>query len=122
MLHKDTPEQMKYEILREADVIISATGQIYVVDTHVHPLKRGVVLVDVGFTRVVSASTNSDETDPHNNNNNHHSYMVDIVAGDIHPRCYPLSLAYTPVPGGVGPVTVACLLRNILKAATTLHN
>jgi methylenetetrahydrofolate dehydrogenase (NADP+)/methenyltetrahydrofolate cyclohydrolase len=43
------------------------------------------------------------------------------VAGDIHPHCYPLSIAYTPVPGGIGPVTVACLLRNILKAATYLH-
>jgi methylenetetrahydrofolate dehydrogenase (NADP+)/methenyltetrahydrofolate cyclohydrolase len=125
ILHKDTPEQMKYELLQEADVIVSATGQIHVVDTHVHSLKCGVVLIDVGFTRVVTASSMISDLNPNNNNNNNNnnsnSSIVDIVAGDIHPRCYSRSLAYTPVPGGVGPVTVACLLRNILKAATTLH-
>jgi len=108
MVHKDTPESMKYELLREADVIVSATGQMHVIDPHVHPIKSGVVLIDVGFTRVVRASSLANGG-------------VDIVAGDIHPRAYSLSTAYTPVPGGIGPVTVACLLRNVLKAATTLH-
>jgi methylenetetrahydrofolate dehydrogenase (NADP+)/methenyltetrahydrofolate cyclohydrolase len=39
------------------------------------------------------------------------------IRGDVDPRVYAKVAAYTPVPGGVGPVTVACLMRNLIAAA-----
>jgi methylenetetrahydrofolate dehydrogenase (NADP+)/methenyltetrahydrofolate cyclohydrolase len=40
-----------------------------------------------------------------------------IVVGDVHPSAYEVAGAYTPVPGGVGPLTIAMLLKNTIAAA-----
>jgi 5,10-methylene-tetrahydrofolate dehydrogenase/methenyl tetrahydrofolate cyclohydrolase len=40
-----------------------------------------------------------------------------MIVGDLDPQTIPKLLAYSPVPGGVGPVTVAKLLENVLKVA-----
>lgn len=39
------------------------------------------------------------------------------IAGDVHPKVFEKVASYTPTPGGVGPVTVACLMRNLVEAA-----
>jgi methylenetetrahydrofolate dehydrogenase (NADP+)/methenyltetrahydrofolate cyclohydrolase len=39
------------------------------------------------------------------------------IRGDVEPEVYQKVAAYTPTPGGVGPVTVACLMRNLFEAA-----
>ena len=49
------------------------------------------------------------------------------VVGDIHPAAFALAAAYTPVPGGVGALTIAMLMQNTVTAArarrgTTLHS
>jgi methylenetetrahydrofolate dehydrogenase (NADP+) / methenyltetrahydrofolate cyclohydrolase len=40
-----------------------------------------------------------------------------VVVGDVHPKVAEIAGALTPVPGGVGPLTIAVLLRNTVKAA-----
>ncbi len=72
---------------READVIISGAGKTGIVRPEM--LKDGVVLIDAG----TSESGGS-------------------VKGDIDPHCASKASVYTPVPGGVGPITVAILLKN----------
>ncbi|MCH4209177.1 bifunctional methylenetetrahydrofolate dehydrogenase/methenyltetrahydrofolate cyclohydrolase [Bifidobacterium sp.] len=84
--------------LRRADVIISATGH----PGFVRPedVKPGAVLVDVGVSRVLDEDTGR--------------YRV---RGDIDKACYDRAGAYTPNPGGVGPMTRAMLLSNVVEMA-----
>jgi len=42
------------------------------------------------------------------------------IVGDVHEEAMQLASAYTPVPGGIGPMTIAMLLENTLKAAVAL--
>ncbi|EFA22157.1 bifunctional methylenetetrahydrofolate dehydrogenase/methenyltetrahydrofolate cyclohydrolase [Bifidobacterium gallicum] len=84
--------------MRRADVIVAACGQA----GYVQPddVKDGAVLVDVGVSRVW------DEQESR--------YRVH---GDIDPACHAKAYAYTPNPGGVGPMTRVMLLDNVVTAA-----
>ncbi len=79
------------ELALQSDLIVAAVGQPYFVkETWVRP---GAVLIDVGIHRTLEG-----------------------IVGDIDPACYPKAAAYTPVPGGVGPMTIVSLLENTLYA------
>ncbi|MGY3724187.1 methylenetetrahydrofolate dehydrogenase (NADP+) / methenyltetrahydrofolate cyclohydrolase [Granulicatella balaenopterae] len=84
---------------KQADVLISATGVLGLI-TKEH-LKPGAVVIDVGMVRDSDGS----------------------LKGDV---CYsevlPLASAITPVPGGVGPMTIASLLEQTLENTMKLHN
>lgn len=81
--------------VRGVDIIVSATGIHGVMNRKLIEAngRSDVTLVDAGITKV-----------------------NDKVVGDADPEVYDMVGAYTPVPGGVGPVTVAFLMRNVLKA------
>jgi len=80
------------EVTRRAEVLVAAVGKPRFISAGM--VRPGAVLVDVGISRV-----------------------DDKLVGDIDPAAHELSTAYTPVPGGVGPMTVAMLLANTVKAA-----
>ena len=88
------------DITRKADIIVAAAGAPELVKGYW--VKEGAVIIDVGITRV----TNEDGS----------TKLVGDVAFDQvqHAR------AVTPVPGGVGPMTIACLLANTVTAARML--
>ena len=88
------------EITRTADILIAAIGRAnFVGANHV---RDGVVVIDVGINRV------SDPT-------NQRGYRL---AGDVNfDEVTPKAAAITPVPGGVGPMTIAMLMANTVKAA-----
>ena len=75
-------------LTREADIIISGVGQQGILVPEM--LKKGVVLIDAG--------TSEDGGK---------------IVGDADPRCADVSLLFTPVPGGVGPITVSMIFKNI---------
>jgi methylenetetrahydrofolate dehydrogenase (NADP+) / methenyltetrahydrofolate cyclohydrolase len=77
---------------READVLVVAVGQVDVVTAEM--VKPGATVVDVGMNR----------TD-------------DGLRGDVDPAAAEVAGLITPVPGGVGPMTIASLLRNTVEAA-----
>jgi methylenetetrahydrofolate dehydrogenase (NADP+) / methenyltetrahydrofolate cyclohydrolase len=80
-------------VCRRADVLIAAVGQPRMVRRDW--IKPGAVVIDVGMNR-----------------------LEDGLAGDVDfDEAVEVASAITPVPGGVGPMTIACLLRNTLKAA-----
>lgn len=79
-------------VTADADLIISATGVANIIKPNM--IKNGVVLIDAGTTELGGK-----------------------LAGDIDEGCYTKASFYTPVPGGIGPVTVAMLLSNVVKAA-----
>ena len=84
---------------RQADVLIAAIGKAEFVTADM--VKPGVVVIDVGVNRVPDATKKS-------------GYRL---TGDVHfPTVSPLCSKITPVPGGVGPMTVALLMKNTVKA------
>ena len=89
------------EIVRQADIIVAAIGRPEFVTADM--VKPGAVVIDVGTTRVTDASKKSGFT----------------LKGDVNfAEVAPLASRITPVPGGVGPMTIAMLLLNTLRAAT----
>jgi methylenetetrahydrofolate dehydrogenase (NADP+)/methenyltetrahydrofolate cyclohydrolase len=85
-------------ILRRADILVAAVGRPQFVRGDW--LKPGVVVIDVGINRVEAAGSKPK------------------LVGDVaFAEAQGVAAAITPVPGGVGPMTIACLLRNTLIAA-----
>lgn len=92
------------EHLQRADILIAALGKPGFVRGEW--VKEGAVVIDVGTTRVPDASRPSG-----------YKLMGDVDFDSVAPRCS----AITPVPGGVGPMTIIMLLRNTLDAANRRH-
>jgi len=88
------------EISRSADILIVALGKPEFVTEDM--VKEGAVVVDVGITRVKSDKTKSGW-----------KLKGDVAFDEVAPKCSFI----TPVPGGVGPMTIASLLKNTLKSA-----
>ena len=88
------------EICREADIIIAALGSPEFVTEDM--VKPGAVIIDVGTTRVPSTETKSG-----------YKLKGDVDFANVAPKCALI----TPVPGGVGPMTICSLMRNTLLAA-----
>ena len=87
------------EMCREADIIIAALGQPNFVTADM--VKEGAVIIDVGTTRVPDASKKSG-----------FRLNGDVLFDEVAPKCSFI----TPVPGGVGPMTIVSLMRNTLLA------
>ncbi len=87
-----------HEHMRRADVIVAAMGCAGFVKPE--DIKEGAVLVDVGVSRVFDEEAGR--------------YRV---KGDVDKACYDKAYAYTPNPGGVGPMTRAMLLENVVEMA-----
>ena len=90
-------------ICRRADILIAAVGRPEMVKADW--VKPGAVVIDVGINRVPDSSRKSG-----------YRLIGDVAYEEVAPLCS----AITPVPGGVGPMTIACLLRNTLQAAEVL--
>ncbi len=88
------------EITRTADILVVALGQAEYVTADM--VKEGAVVIDVGINRVKSDTTKSGW-----------KLLGDVKFDEVAPKCSYI----TPVPGGVGLLTIISLLRNTLKAA-----
>lgn len=86
---------------READIVIAAVGKPELVRGDW--LKPGATVLDVGINRIADGNKTR-------------------LVGDVHfASAAEVASAITPVPGGIGPMTIACLLRNTLACAKALH-
>lgn len=85
-------------VCRTADILVAAVGQAHLVQGDW--IKPGAVVIDVGINRIEGDQGKSRLVGD-----------VDFAAAQIN------AAAITPVPGGVGPMTIACLLRNTLQSA-----
>jgi len=91
-------------LARQADVLIAAIGRAEFVTADM--VKPGAVVIDVGVNRVADATKKTGHR----------------LVGDVHfALVAPLTGKITPVPGGVGPMTVAMLMKNTLKAYKQQH-
>jgi methylenetetrahydrofolate dehydrogenase (NADP+) / methenyltetrahydrofolate cyclohydrolase len=87
------------EICRSADIIVAALGKHDFLTADM--VKEGAIVIDVGITRVEDASKKSG-----------FKLKGDVDYENVAPKCSYI----TPVPGGVGPMTIAALLKNTFKA------
>ncbi|HET7153528.1 MAG TPA: bifunctional 5,10-methylene-tetrahydrofolate dehydrogenase/5,10-methylene-tetrahydrofolate cyclohydrolase, partial [Candidatus Kapabacteria bacterium] len=88
------------EYTRQADILIAAMGSPEAIKGE--QLKKGVVVIDVGMNRIPDPSIKTGTR----------------LVGDVHfESAKNIASKITPVPGGVGPMTIAMLMRNTLKSA-----
>ncbi len=95
------------DVCRSADILVAAVGRPLMIKGEW--IKKGAIVIDVGINRVV-------------NDNPKAKHKTKLV-GDVDFKAAARHAgAITPVPGGVGPMTIACLLRNTVLAACTRRN
>lgn len=95
--HIDTKDLSAHT--KKADILCVAVGKVGLIKEDM--VKDGAVVIDIGVNRVANGK----------------------LTGDVEFEALSKKVSYmTPVPGGVGPMTVACLMENIVKAAKRLHN
>ena len=94
MTHSKTVNLNK--LCKEADILIAAAGKPNLVDSSF--VKEGAVIIDVGIHKLTSSEKSKTRL------------CGDVLLGDVIPKVF----AYTPVPGGVGPMTVTMLLVNTI--------
>ena len=103
------------EVTRQADILVAAIGRPGFIAPEM--IKPGATLIDVGMNRL----TTREEFDRFFKGNAKREAAFakrgSVVIGDIDPRAFELSGAYTPVPGGVGLLTIAMLMANTVRAA-----
>lgn len=90
-VHTGTHDLVEHTL--RADIVIAALGRAHFLKREM--VKPGVILIDVGLTRTTAG-----------------------LVGDIDPDTYSVASAYSPVPGGVGPMTRALLLKNVVRLAS----
>lgn len=95
--HSHTDSILLEQLCKSADYVFCAAGVPGLVRPEM--LAYGTVLVDISINRDIEGK----------------------LCGDAHPDCYPLCSAYTPVPGGVGPLTVSRLMWHTVEAAMRQH-
>lgn len=103
------------EITRQADILVAAIGRPgYITADMVTP---GATLIDVGMNRIDTREEFDRFFAGNAKREATFSKRGSTIIGDIHPAAFEISGAYTPVPGGVGLLTIAMLMANTLRAA-----
>jgi len=98
-----------------ADILVSAIGRPgFVTRSFVKP---GATVVDVGMTQIDDRATVERLFPPGSKRREVFERRGALVVGDVHPDVAEIAGALSPVPGGVGPLTIAMLLKNTLTAA-----
>jgi len=92
------------DLVRQGDIVVVATGVPHLVKADW--IKPGATVIDVGITRVTDQDTGKNR-----------------LVGDVDfDSAKSVAGSITPVPGGVGPMTIACLMSNTLQATYAQHD
>ncbi|HMB79422.1 MAG TPA: hypothetical protein VKI43_05125, partial [Vicinamibacterales bacterium] len=102
-------------VAAEADILVAAIGRPgFVTPAFVKP---GAVVVDIGTSQVSDRAVVERLFPPESKRREVFERRGSIVVGDVHPDVAGVAGALSPVPGGVGPLTIAMLLKNTVRAA-----
>lgn len=93
----DNPNESIAPYVQKADIILSGAGHAHLIKKDI--LQNGVVIFDAGA-----------------------SESKGVVVGDVDPMCAEHAILFTPVPGGIGPITVAILFRNLFILSKNQNN
>ena len=111
--HSKTPELAA--VCRESDILVAAVGRAGLVTRDF--VKPGATVVDVGTNTVTDAAVAASLFPEGHPRLARFRERGTMLVGDVHPEVAEVAGALTPVPGGVGPLTIAMLMMNTLRAA-----
>jgi methylenetetrahydrofolate dehydrogenase (NADP+) / methenyltetrahydrofolate cyclohydrolase len=112
--HSRTPNLA--DVCRQADILIAAVGRPGLVTKDF--VKPGAAVIDVGMNKVTDAAVAESLFTAGHPRLAVFRAKGSVLVGDVHPEVADVAGALTPVPGGVGPLTITMLMRNTLRAAT----
>jgi len=102
-------------VTRQADILVAAIGRPGFITPEM--VKPGATVIDVGINRIETR----EEFDRFFKGNEKREAAFtkrgSVIVGDVHPKAFEVAGAYTPVPGGVGLLTIAMLMANTVRAA-----
>ena len=102
-------------ITREADILVAAIGRPGFITPEM--VKPGATIIDVGINRITIREEFDSFFSGDAKRESTFSKRGSTIVGDVHPKAFEIAGAYTPVPGGVGPLTIAMLMANTVRAA-----
>ncbi len=102
-------------VCRRADILVAAIGRAGMITREF--VKSGATVIDVGTNRVTDRSEFERLFGGNAKREEMFRAKGSTLVGDVHPEVYDVAGAITPVPGGVGPLTIAMLMSNTVKAA-----
>jgi len=111
--HSRTPDLGR--ICRMGDILVAAVGKAGLIRRDY--VKAGAIVIDVGVNRVTDPAVVSDLYPASHARQRVFEAKGSLLVGDVHPDVAEVAGAMTPVPGGVGPLTITMLMMNTLTAA-----
>ena len=102
-------------ITRQADILVAAIGRPGFITAEM--VKPGATVIDVGINRVTTREEFEQFFAGDAKREATFAKRGSTIVGDVHPKAFEVAGAYTPVPGGVGPLTIAMLMANTVRAA-----
>jgi methylenetetrahydrofolate dehydrogenase (NADP+)/methenyltetrahydrofolate cyclohydrolase len=102
-------------VARSADILVAAIGRAGFVTPEF--VKPGATVIDVGINRISDAADIDRLLPADSPRRQQFAAKGTLLVGDVHPSVMDVAGAMTPVPGGVGPLTIAMVLRNTITAA-----
>ena len=103
------------EVCRRADILVAAIGKAGMITPDF--VKPGATVIDVGMNTVTDPAEFKEFFDGNEKREKGFAEKGSTLMGDVHPKVAEIAGALTPVPGGVGPLTIAMLMSNTVKAA-----
>ncbi len=100
---------------RQADILVAAIGRPGFITAEM--VKPGATVIDVGMNRITDPTEFARFFAGDARREAAFAKRGSVLVGDVHPKAFELAGAYTPVPGGVGPLTIAMLMANTVRAA-----
>jgi methylenetetrahydrofolate dehydrogenase (NADP+)/methenyltetrahydrofolate cyclohydrolase len=102
-------------VCRRADILVAAIGRAGMITSEY--VKPGATVIDVGINKIIDRK--EFDTFFAGNKKREETFLAkgSTLVGDVHPEVAGIAGAITPVPGGIGPLTIAMLMANTVKAA-----
>jgi methylenetetrahydrofolate dehydrogenase (NADP+)/methenyltetrahydrofolate cyclohydrolase len=102
-------------VTRQADILVAAIGRPGFITPEM--VKPGATIIDVGINRIDTRAEFDKFFAGNAKREAAFQKRGSVIVGDVHPAAFELASAYTPVPGGVGLLTIAMLMANTVRAA-----
>jgi methylenetetrahydrofolate dehydrogenase (NADP+) / methenyltetrahydrofolate cyclohydrolase len=102
-------------VTRQADILVAAIGRPGFITPDM--VKPGATVIDVGINRIETREEFDKFFAGNEKREAAFAKRGAVIVGDVHPKAFEVAGAYTPVPGGVGLLTIAMLMANTVRAA-----
>ena len=103
-------------VTRQADILVAAIGRPGFITPDM--VKPGATIIDVGINRIADRAQFDRFFKGNEKREAAFAKLGSVIVGDVHPAAFQVAGAYTPVPGGVGRLTIAMLMANTVRAAS----